>query len=112
MAKSAFAQSGTLAFLVAISILLPAQAPAPEPVTDQETQLGQAVYEQLKSKAEIIESSPLYDRLKPIADGISRVAQPRYDHPFKFILVHEAQSERSGPIDGRSSMLRASCWTS
>jgi beta-barrel assembly-enhancing protease len=91
MAKSAIAHSGTLAFLVAISILFQAQAPAPEPVTDQETQLGQAVYEQLKSKAEIIESSPLYDRLTPIADAISRVAQPRYDHPFKFILVHEAQ---------------------
>jgi beta-barrel assembly-enhancing protease len=68
-----------------------AQAPVPEPVTDQETELGQAVYKQLRDKAEIIESSPLYDNLKPIAEAISRVAQPRYPHPFKFFLVHETQ---------------------
>src|ERR1700746_1447261 len=68
-----------------------AQAPTPEPVTDQETELGQAVYKQLLDKREIIESSPLYDSLKPVADAITRVAQARYPHPFKFFLVHEAQ---------------------
>ena len=68
-----------------------AQAPLPEPVSDQETELGQAVYKQLQEKGEIIESSPLYDTLKPVADAIARVAQPRYPHPFKFFLVHEAQ---------------------
>jgi len=90
MAKWA-SKISTVAFLVAISILLPAQAPTPEQVTDQETELGQAVYDQLKSKVEIIESSPLYDRLKPVVDAISRVAQSQYDHPFKFFLVHEPQ---------------------
>src|ERR1700750_2085388 len=68
-----------------------AQVPTPEPVTDQETELGKAMYDQLRAKAEIIESSPLYDSLKPVADAISRVAQSRYPHPFKFFLVHEAQ---------------------
>ena len=68
-----------------------AQAPAPEPISDQETELGQAVYKQLRDKGEIIESSPLYDNLKPVAEAIARVAQPRYPHPFKFFLVHEAQ---------------------
>ncbi|HET9157288.1 MAG TPA: M48 family metalloprotease [Myxococcaceae bacterium] len=68
-----------------------AQVPTPEPVTDQETELGKAMYDQLRAKAEIIESSPLYDNLKPIADAISRVSQSRYPHPFKFYLVHEAQ---------------------
>src|SRR5262249_42267061 len=68
-----------------------AQAPTPEPVTDQETELGNAMYDQLRAKAEIIQSSPLYDNLKPIADAISRVSQSRYPHPFKFYLVHEAQ---------------------
>jgi len=68
-----------------------AQAPTPEPVSDQETELGQEVYKQLRDKAEIIESSPLYDSLKPVAEAIARVAQPRYPHPFKFFLVHEAQ---------------------
>ncbi len=93
MAKWA-SKISTVAFLVAISILLPAQAPTPEPVTDQETELGQAVYDQLKSKVEIIESSPLYDRLKPVVDAISRVAQSQYDHPFKFFLVHRVSAKR------------------
>ena len=76
-------------FLLVVSLLCAGQAPLPEPVTDQETELGQAVYNQLKDKGEIIESSPLYDSLRPITEAISRVAQPRYNHPFKFFLVHE-----------------------
>ncbi len=58
---------------------------------DEELQLGQEVFNELKAKAEIIESSPLYDQLRPIADAITRSAQPRYNHPFKFYLVHEPQ---------------------
>jgi len=38
-----------------------------------------------------VASSPLYDPLLPIAAAITRTAQPRYNHPFKFYLVHEAQ---------------------
>jgi len=56
-----------------------------------ELQMGQEVFDHLKAKGEIVESSPLYDQLRPIADAITRVAQPRYDHPFKFYLVHEDQ---------------------
>ncbi len=37
-----------------VFILCAAQAPLPEPVTDQETQLGQAVYNELRNKGEII----------------------------------------------------------
>ncbi len=58
---------------------------------DEEVQMGQEVFDQLKAKGEIIESSPLYDQLRPIADAITRAAQPRYNHPFKFYLVHETQ---------------------
>ncbi|HME08840.1 MAG TPA: M48 family metalloprotease [Bryobacteraceae bacterium] len=58
---------------------------------DEEVQIGQEVFNELKAKAEIIESSPLYDQLRPVADAITRAAQPRYNHPFKFYLVHEAQ---------------------
>ena len=58
---------------------------------DEEQQMGQQVFNELKAKGEIIESSPLYDQLRPIADAITRVAQPRYNHPFKFYLVHETQ---------------------
>src|SRR5262245_11535561 len=58
---------------------------------DEELQMGQEVFNQLKAKGEIVESSPLYDQLRPIADAITKVAQPRYNHPFKFYLVHENQ---------------------
>ena len=77
--------------LMMISVLCGAQAPVPEPATDQETELGQEVYNELRDKGEIVESSSLYATLKPIADSISRVAQSRYPHPFKFYLVHERQ---------------------
>jgi beta-barrel assembly-enhancing protease len=58
---------------------------------DREVQMGQEVFNELKAKGEIVESSPLYDQLRPVADAITRSAQPRYNHPFKFYLVHEAQ---------------------
>jgi beta-barrel assembly-enhancing protease len=80
----------TVPVLLAVSTLCAGQAPLPEPVTDQETQLGQAIYDQLKGKGEIVESSPLYEILKPIADAISKEAQPRYNHPIKFFVVHDA----------------------
>jgi len=80
-----------LPVLLLVSTLCAGQAPQPEPVTDQETQLGQAVYDELKQKGEIVEASPLYETLKPIAAAISKEAQPRYNHPFKFFVVHEAQ---------------------
>ena len=76
-------------FLSMISVVCMAQAPRPEPVTDQETELGQAVFNELRNKGEIIEFSPLYESLRPVTETISRVAQSRYPHPFKFILVHE-----------------------
>jgi beta-barrel assembly-enhancing protease len=67
--------------------------PAPEQGQDQdpELQLGQEVFNELKARTEIIESSPLYDQLRPVAEAITRAAQPRYNHPFKFYLVHEAK---------------------
>ena len=58
---------------------------------DEELEMGQMVFDALKSKGEIIQSSPLYDSLRPIADAITRAAQPRYNHPFRFYLVHEPQ---------------------
>ena len=96
MAKLRFPTSElcVVPLLAVLSIACLAQAPSPEPVTDQETELGQAVYKELRGKVEIIDSSPLYDSLKPVTDAISRVAQSRYPHPFKFFLVHEANSRR------------------
>jgi beta-barrel assembly-enhancing protease len=80
-----------IAPLALASVLLTAQAPLPEPVTDTETELGQAVYNELKDKGEIIASSPLYDTLGPVVEPIAKVAQAHYEHPFKFFPVHEAQ---------------------
>jgi predicted Zn-dependent protease len=80
----------TVPFLLLVSALYAGQAPVPEPVTDQESELGQAVYNQLKEKGEIVESAPLYDTLKPIAEAISKEAQSRYNHPFKFFVIHES----------------------
>ena len=89
MPKFLVTQVWAVPFLLLVSVLCAGQAPLPEPVTDQETELGLAVYDELKAKGEIVKSSPLYDSLRPIAEAISRVAQPRYNHPFKFFIVHE-----------------------
>jgi predicted Zn-dependent protease len=68
-----------------------AAGPAPAADQDVELQLGQQMFDELKAKGEIVESSPLYDQLRPISDAITRAAQPQYNHPFKFYLVHETQ---------------------
>ena len=81
---------GAMLCLVAVGAAR-APLPAKDSNQDEEVQLGQEVFNELKAKGEIVESSPLYDVLKPFADAITRSAQPRYNHPFKFYLVHEAQ---------------------
>jgi len=77
----------------ALLLLVPAEQANAEKQQDRydEAEIGQQIFEELKAKVEIIESSPLYEKLRPLTDAIARVAQPRYDHPFKFYLVHEAQ---------------------
>src|SRR6516162_3014564 len=79
----------------ALCLILPtfamAQALAQTQPRDEEVQMGQEVFNELKAKGEIVESSPLYDQLRPISDAITKIAQPRYNHTFKFYLVHETQ---------------------
>jgi len=58
---------------------------------DDEEQIGQQVFNELKQKGEIVASSPLYEPLTPVAAAVTRTAQPRYNHPLKFYLVHEQQ---------------------
>ena len=94
-------------FLLLVSTLCAGQAPLPEPVTDQETELGLAVYNQLKAKGEIVESSPLYDTLRPIAEAISREAQSRYDRPFKFFVVHETHPNAFATPGGNVSVVNS-----
>jgi predicted Zn-dependent protease len=57
--------------------------------TDDEQQIGQEVFNELKTRAAIIATSPLYDTLIPIVEPIAKTAQPRYNHPIKFYLVHD-----------------------
>jgi beta-barrel assembly-enhancing protease len=56
---------------------------------DDEQQVGQEVFDELKAKGKIVSSSPLYDSLLPVAAKVTQAAQPRYNHPFKIYLVHE-----------------------
>ena len=77
--------------LAAVASVCVAQAPVPEPATDLETELGQAAYEELRDNGEIIDYSSLYESVRSVTEAVSRAAQPHYPHPFKFILVHEAQ---------------------
>jgi predicted Zn-dependent protease len=58
---------------------------------DDEQEIGQQVFDELKAKGEIVASSPLYDQLKPIAANVARMAQRHYNHPIVFYLVHEPQ---------------------
>ena len=78
-------------FAIGCAVHAAGTPPEDEKQPDDELQLGQEAFKELKAKGEIIESSPLYDLLQPIADAISRAAQSHYNHPFKFYLVHEAQ---------------------
>ena len=69
----------------------PATPQAADSRVDDEQQIGQQVFDELKAKGEIVASSPLYDSLAPIAEAVTRTAQPYYNPPFRFYLVHEQQ---------------------
>ena len=88
--RSALVATAALLVLLAVGNASPSASQGQNP-GDDELQMGQEVFNELKAKGEIVESSPLYDQLKPVADAITRAAQPRYNHPFKFYLVHEKQ---------------------
>lgn len=59
--------------------------------SEDELQMGAQVFQQLKDQGEIVSSSPLYDKLRPIARAITRVIQPQYAYPIHFYIVHEKQ---------------------
>jgi predicted Zn-dependent protease len=76
--------------MTAIVLTVGRAAPrAADPPADDEQQIGQEVFNELKGRAEIIGASPLYDVLKPVAAPILKTAQPRYRHQFTMFLVHE-----------------------
>jgi predicted Zn-dependent protease len=93
--RSATHRRSSVALAVfAFALVSTASAPLAREDTrlDDEQQIGQQVFDELKGKGEIVASSPLYDVLTPIATAVTRTAQPRYNHPFKFYLVHEQQA--------------------
>src|SRR5262245_12286406 len=86
--------AGSVVTVVVAAVLLfrvGAPSAAQQGRVDDEEQVGQQVYNELKAKGEIVAASPLYDSLVPIAAAITKTAQPRYSHPFRFYLVHEPQ---------------------
>src|SRR5262249_43834438 len=89
--RQSWASAMTAALLVFHVRGLALGAQSAQPSQDPEVALGQQVFDELKAKVEIVESSPLYDALLPVIEPIMKTAQPRYDHPFKVYLVHEAQ---------------------
>jgi len=90
MFSTSVRRSVTAMTIALIAAVVAIQA-TPRSQADDELQVGQEVFNELKAKGEIIASSPLYDSLTPIAEAITRTAQPLYNHPFKFYLVHEQQ---------------------
>jgi len=79
-----------LAFLVpALHAAMPGDPE--QKAQDPELEIGQEVFNELKAKGEIVESSPLYDSLMPVIEPIMQAAQPRYNHPFHVYIVHEKQ---------------------
>ena len=95
-----------IAPLALASVLLTAQAPLPEPVTDTETELGQAVYDELKTKGEIIASSPLYDTLGPVVEPIAKVAQAHYEHRASLQILPGPRSSTQRLFCARRECLR------
>ena len=56
-----------------------------------EAQIGRETFDELKQRGEIVKSSPLYDSLTPIASMITEAAQPQYQYPFKFYVIHSPE---------------------
>ena len=80
-----------LAFALAVAAMPWIAVTAACAQDDEETQMGAQLYDELKQKGEIVTSSPLYDKLRPITSAITRVVQPKYQYPIHFYIVHEAQ---------------------
>ena len=75
-----------------LGVALAAGAAAAARAQTTEADIGQQVYQQLAQKGEIIaRPNAMYRTLDPIAARIKRVANPQYNYPFNFILVHETQ---------------------
>jgi predicted Zn-dependent protease len=78
--------------LLTLVLVCSAAARADDALSAQERQIGAKVFDDLQRKGEIVaRGNPLYDTLDPIANRIASVADPQYEFPFHFYLVHEKQ---------------------
>lgn len=79
--------------LAAALVLTVCAAPPPAAAqsSDEQTeiQIGQQEYQQLAQQGVLLQSSPYYAILNPIAKQIKTVADQKYFRPFTFILVHD-----------------------
>ncbi|MHB8229914.1 MAG: M48 family metallopeptidase [Vulcanimicrobiaceae bacterium] len=81
-----------LAGFFAATLMLGAAAPALALTQQQwEAQVGAQEYQKLQQQGVILHRSPYYAILDPIAARIAKVADPQYDFPFHFYLVHMSQ---------------------
>ncbi len=81
-----------LAGVFAAMLMLARAAPAFALTQQQwEAQVGAQEYQKLQQQGVILRRSPDYAILDPIAARIARVADPQYDFPFHFYLVHMSQ---------------------
>ena len=75
--------------------------PVPARANQQEAKLGDQVYKWLAGHGKIVERSPLYDLLNPIAMPLKAVADPRYDAPFTFTLGRDPYPNVASVPGGR-----------
>ena len=80
-----------LGLVAALAVTVGGLVPRAADTAADEQRVGQEAFDELKARAEIVAASPLYDLLKPVVAPIAKTAQPRYNHPFKFYLVHDAR---------------------
>jgi beta-barrel assembly-enhancing protease len=93
-----------LAAVLATAVLaFPAAATAADQISQQqmqwEMQAGQQQYQELVQQGKIVQQSPYYAVLQPIANKIAAVAGPQYFAPFHFILVR-SQSPNAFAVPG------------
>lgn len=81
----------TFAALTAAAALAGAVTPAFADAHDQERQIGQQVYNDLRNKNQIIDQSPYYPVLRAVGKRISDAAAPHW-YPLNFIIVKGTQA--------------------
>ncbi len=82
---------GGIAAMAAAFAMSGQTGPALADSHDQERQIGQQVYNDLRNKRQIIDDSPYYPVLRTVGRRISDAAQPHW-YPLNFIIVKGKQA--------------------